>query len=604
MKTNKSTCPDDLSPLVLKNTSKAIAPILAKLYNFSLRSSVFPDQWKLASVTAIFKKEDRTACKNYRPISLLPCLSKVFERCVFKEIFNFLHRNKLITQLQAAYSPSSSIEFQLLELYHIVAEALENRNVVNFIFCDISKAFDKVWHEGLIYKLHSIGIRGSVLKWIKSYLHNRRQRVIVNGIPSDVRELHAGVPQGSILGPLLFIIYINDIVDVVSSNIRLYADDSILFSIEDNSALTAEKLNADLEKITAWAKQWLITFNPTKTENLLISRKPNMPQTPVYFDNIRVKEVQMHKHLGVIIQSNLKWNNHLDSIISKSSRRVDILRGLRFKLDRKSLETLYTAYVRPILEYASSVWSNCTAAQKQELENVQLSAMRAITGGIRGTSSAKLYTETNFESTYDRRERSNLVIFYKIYHGLTPLYLRNLLPPRIRETTHYSLRSGNNLSTIVTNTTTFSTSFIPFYTRMWNLLSTESKYIGNLFEFKRSLIKTNARTPKYYYTGDRFSQIIHTRMRMGCSPLKHDLYMMYIVQDNACSCGHLIENCHHFFFECPLYNHIRDVFNAIDASIDHSVTNFLFGSKKATVAQNKVLFSVVTEFIRESKRFQ
>ena len=145
LNTNKSSGPDDISPLILKNTSKSIAPVLAKLFNFSLRSEVFPTQWKLAHGTPIFKKENRTQCKNYRPISLLPCLSKV-ERCVFKEVFNYLHSKNKLSHLQAAYNPGNSTEFQLLEIYHIVAKALEDRKDVSFVFCDISKAFDKVWH--------------------------------------------------------------------------------------------------------------------------------------------------------------------------------------------------------------------------------------------------------------------------------------------------------------------------------------------------------------------------------------------------------------------------------------------------------------------------
>ena len=228
---SKACGPDGINPKILKYTADAISPILSEIFNFSLQSSEFLNPWKIAYVTALFKKGDPQQCSNYRPISLLSILSKVFERCVFREVFNFLLTHEKLSKLQAAYTPNSSTECQLLEIYNTISEAMEHGLSIRFVFCDVSKAFDRVWHEGLLHKLENNGVRGSLLKWFKSYLSDRQQLVVLNGQKSELKNIKAGVPQGSILGPLLFIVYMNDIVDAVNTNIRLYADDSTLFVI-------------------------------------------------------------------------------------------------------------------------------------------------------------------------------------------------------------------------------------------------------------------------------------------------------------------------------------------------------------------------------------
>ena len=600
---NKSCGPDPISSIILKKTSHSISPILAKLFNYSIKSSIFPDAWKLAHVVPIHKKGDESQCKNFRPISLLPCLSKVFERCVFKDIFNYLHVNNRISKLQAAYSPCNSTEFQLLELYHLIAKAMDEKKIVRFVFCDVSKAFDRVWHEGLIEKLRGIGIGGGLLKWFRSYLSNRKQRVVINGTMSTTLRLHAGVPQGSILGPLLFLIYINDICDVVKTNIRLYADDSILFATGTNQQTIAEELNQDLARITKWAQDWMVTFNPNKTESLILSRKQTNNIPPLLMNHIPILEVRSHKHLGCHLDNNMKWNTHINDTVTKANRRVDILRGLKHNFNRKTLETLYKSFIRPILEYAHTIWNNCTAEQKQKIESVQLAALRAITGGIRGTSHANLYLETGFTTTYDRRERNCLIMFYKIYHGQTPAYLHNLLPPKVQSRHNYDVRSKLSLTTYKCNNTAYQQTFFPKQVKKWNELDSSIKFIGSLQDFKKKLRESDKKVPKHYYTGVRKWQLIHTRMRLGCSPLRDDLHTMKIIDISDCDCGHHCEDVYHFFFVCPNYAHIRNIFHNIHPSIQHTVSNFLYGKKTASLKINQSLFETVQTFIKLSNRF-
>ena len=219
--------------------------------------------------------------------------------------------------------------------------------------------------------------------------------MVINGRSSDSGTIKAGVPQGSVLGPLLFLIFINDIVDIVHSNIKLFADDTSLFLSVDNPDLTASTLNNDLSLIDSWSSDWLVTFNALKTDAMLISRKRNQVQhPPLVFQGIQLHNVNQHKHLGLILRSDLRWNDHIDMIVNKATKQLNIMKALQYLLDRKTLEIIYISFIRPLMEYAGMVWDGCTQADAQRLEDIQLAAARVISGAMRTTPSEKLYEET------------------------------------------------------------------------------------------------------------------------------------------------------------------------------------------------------------------
>ena len=216
---------------------------LSNPFNLSFSTSKVPKIWKEANVTPVFKKDDPTDCKNYRPISLLSAVGKVMEKIVHKHVFNFFKDNNVITSLQSGFVPGDSTVNQLLDIYNTFCKALDNGLEVRAIFCDISKAFDRVWHKSLLAKLKSVGITDSLLYWFHDYLRDRKQRVVIPGGLSDWENISAGVPQGSILGPLLFLDYIHDIVQEINSTIRLFADDTSLYIIVDSPDEAAHMLN-------------------------------------------------------------------------------------------------------------------------------------------------------------------------------------------------------------------------------------------------------------------------------------------------------------------------------------------------------------------------
>ena len=220
----------------------------------------------------------------------------MLEKKIHKHVFNFFRDHKIITSLQSGFVPGDSTVNQLVDIYNTFCKALEEGKEVRAVFCDISKAFDRVWHKSLLYKLNSVGITGSLFQWFKDYLNDRKQRVVLPGANSNWSFVKAGVPQGSILGPLLFLLYINDIVESINSSIRLFADDTSLYIIVDSPIEAANKLNSDLQKVHDWATQWLVTFNPLKSEAIVFSRKRAKPyHPPVLMENQPITEVSSHK---------------------------------------------------------------------------------------------------------------------------------------------------------------------------------------------------------------------------------------------------------------------------------------------------------------------
>ncbi len=605
LKPDKASGPDTISPRVLKNTSETLAPILQKLFNNCLKACRFPDSWKLANVIPIHKKGATEETANYRPISLLSCVGKVFERCVCKKILNFFHEHEIITRAQAAYiGGGSSTITQLLEIYHDILKKLDEGSEIHFAFLDASKAFDRVWHKGLLYKLKQSGITGNLYKWFEDYLQRREQRVVIQGESSDTMHIKAGVPQGSILGPILFLIYVNDMPEGIESSIKLYADDTSIYSDHKVAQEANTVIRRDLERISKWSKQWKIKLNPDKTERLIISRKKNKTIPQLDMDGIEVKTVSNHKHLGLIIQGNGKWTNQIKETVSKAKQRIDILRGLMYKLDRITLEKLYTTYIRPLLEYGNVVWTNCNEAEKRLLEKTQLDAAKIITGAVKGTSHYKIYKECHWKTLQERRNEHQLVLLYKTINDMTPKTLKSIIPEIVEEENGYMLRNKSNIKQIKTKSNAFCNSFLPSTIKLWNKLDIKIKEQPTLSSFKRELKGEKTLVKKRFLEGKRKEQIIHARIRLGHSGLNEHLVNNHIQEDRSCRCGFERETAVHYFFDCPLYEHLRTIlYDGIPNTIKRNIKNFLWGDDKEEEEQNMKLFQTIQEFITSSGRF-
>ena len=523
LKINKATGPDDISPTLLKNTAEVIYKPLSRLFNKSLSSNTFPDFWKIANVVPIFKKGDSHLCNNYRPVSLLSVPGKIFEKCIFKYLFNYLRDNNLIHKMQSGFMPKDSTTNQLVFLYHTLTEALDKNKKVRVVFGDISKAFDRVWHAGLLAKLNSTGVTGDLNKWFSSYLAGRKQRVVLDNINSDFLLIKAGVPQGSVLGPLLFLLYINDIADNLQCGISLFEDDNIIFTSADTMDECTNALNKDLIEMENWAAAWLVTFSAKKTLDMVLSfhPKPVVPP-PLSFMNVDIKNVVEHSHLGLTFTSNLKWSSHINNISIKANKRLTILKKLSFKITRKGLEQLYFAYIRSLLEYGDVVFANAAQNDLNKLDKIHKRGAKIVAGGIRGVSSAVLFDELSWDTLPERRNNRKLFMFSDIVHHHTPTYLHELLPNSVhtRSGNRYNLRNADRLYNISCRTESFKSSFFPTSTAFWNNLDENLKSIHDRSSFKNSIVKKKPTKNKYYFLGPRTTNIIMARLRAQRPPLQ------------------------------------------------------------------------------------
>ncbi|MEW8489873.1 MAG: reverse transcriptase family protein, partial [Candidatus Thiodiazotropha endolucinida] len=359
---HKASGPDTIPTKFLKEAAFEIASALTLIFSASLSQGIVPDDWKTADVTPIFKKGDRSAPANYRPISLTAVCSKVME--------HILHSQRILSDQQHGFRKRRSCESQLILTIQDLAQGLEEGEQIDAVLLDFSKTFDKVPHQRLLLKLHHFGIRGSLLSWIESFLTDRSQKVLVEGKASPSVPVVSGVPQGTVLGPLLFLLYINDLPEKVSSTVRLFADDSLLYrkikSQEDHDIL-----QEDLHLLEGWESDWQMLFNPSKCEVIRITKKRNRIPGSYCIHGQQLALAKSGKYLGVTITDTLSWNAHVDQAAKKANNSLAFLRRNLSSCPSQTKEPSYKSLVRPVLEYGSTVWDPHTQTNNSKLEAVQ-----------------------------------------------------------------------------------------------------------------------------------------------------------------------------------------------------------------------------------------
>ena len=316
----------------------------------------------------------------------------------------------------------------------------------------------------------------------------------------------------------------------------------------------------------------------------------------------QVTEVTNHKHLGLYFSSKGTWHEHIEYIKKKAWQRIYIMRRCKFLLDRKSLQTIYFSFIRPLLEYADVVWSNCTQYEAQELELIQNEAARIVTGATRLVSINSLLTETGWESLHERRRKHKLIFFFKMKNGLCPEYLSSLIPANVGSSVGYSLRNANAVRTVNAKSQLYFNSFLPSTIREWNELPPAVQNSPTLPIFKNHLNSNLRAPPVYYSTGNRLDQINHTRVRTRCSGLNQHLFAKNIVPSPLCACGQ-IENTRHFLLDCILYHDIRfDMLATISVICTPIIDTLIYGNPDVSINDNIVIFKAVQRFISKSKR--
>ena len=599
----KAVGPDLIHNKLLLAACPVINEPLAFLFNKSLTEGVFPTIWKTAHIVPIYKKGDKSNCSNYRPIALLSCVGKVLEKCIQKRIVEYLNNERLISVSQSGFRKGDSTIYQLLTIYDDLCNALDKNIISQAIFFDISKAFDRVWHRGLIHKLNAIGIRGELNTWLKSYLSGRKQAVVIRGSASEYKTVSAGVPQGSVLGPLLFLVYINDITVDIGSIIKLFADDTSMYLILNDDVMRGEILNSDLRKVKEWASNWKVTFNCQKTELLNVCRRNTNITNDLRFDGSTLIASSSHKHLGLNLQGDCKWDTHIETLLTKCRPLVSCLTSYKYRLSRKSLETMYKSFIVPLLDYADTIWDNCTQHQAETLEKLNLDAMRTITGTVRGTSHHKLYKEAGFITLKERRERHKLILYFKYINNLLPEHIHHKFPRLVSELNPYHVRRPLDRHIPFSRTELYKTSFFPSTTVLWNSLPDNVKTSSSISAFKRYLSRNDPIVPSYYYVGDRIPQLIHCRLRLNMSDLNYDLFQRHLFDNLPCVCSSPQEDANHYLLNCPRYENIRKTTIGVLPPLAQNCDTLLFGNLNYSSSFNTYLFLIVQEFITLSGRF-
>ena len=358
----------------------------------------------------------------------MPTLSKLFESVIHDRLVKHCIENDIISEKQAAYLKGDSTVSQLLYMVHNIKQNWSNKNITQGLFLDVSGAFNGVWHNGLLAKLGQIGVEGSFLNLMRSYLTGRKQVVVVDGVKSDTLDVKAGVPQGSRLGPLLFIIYMNDIIYDIESDILIFADDTSLMATGKDPAETAAQLNRDLIKISLWAKKWKICFNAKKSKDIIFSNRYLNNSPPLIFGDTFIDRVNSHKHLGLILTSSLDWSAQVNEVCLKANRKLSVLRSVKL-LNRQTLDLLFKLTVRSVIDYGLPVYYKCLKiTDVARLENIQYKAGKLVTGAYHFTSKEKLNLELGWETIMQRGNFLSLNIFQKIHLKETRPLIRKCMP--------------------------------------------------------------------------------------------------------------------------------------------------------------------------------
>ena len=381
---------DGVSARILKIAASAIAPSLAKLINICIARGTFPTAWKEAKVTPIHKQNSKSDKNNYRPISVLPVLSKIFKRHLHNSLSAFLKDNHLLYSLQSAFRRYHSTETALIEIVDRMLLNIDDNRINGLLLADFQKAFDLVNHDLLIEKLRIYGLDDNSLDLMRSFLQNRTQRAVIRGAQSSSKTLTHGEPKGSLLSPLLFLMHINDLPEAVSqpTTVDIFADDTTLSSCSPymNTSRLCSKLCQSTLELEEWSRSNRFKLNTDKTKSMFVTgtrlraKIDSLDQMEIRTSKGNILETTTsHKLLGVYIDSDLSFNEHVEHLCNKLAKRIGVLRSIKhFSLPFNERILFYNATIKPLFLYGGAVWSMTSKTNIRRVFRLQKRAARTI----------------------------------------------------------------------------------------------------------------------------------------------------------------------------------------------------------------------------------
>ena len=483
---NKACGVDGIGAKLLRMVAPGICRSLTSLFNASLRSGIVPEEWKSANVTPVPKGGSSDAVSNFRPVSVLPVVVKIFERLIHQQLYSYLQEHNILDSAQFGFRPGHSTQDGLVSLVEEWREAMDEDRLVGSVFLDLSKAFDMVDHSILLRKLQRYGIGGKELEWFQGYLSGRRQRVCVGEAKSQWIVVKRGVPQGSIMGPLLFIMYVNDLPQVIrNSSVMQYADDTTITLVAKDATTLENGLDEDLDSVARWADGNGLKLNTRKTQLLLLGRRrreKELGQVNVSLGEEVIERSRSVKCLGVVLDDGLTWKEQVLNVRRKCFAGLAKLKRFRNVVPSRTKRQIYNALVLPHLDYCSIVWQECSREFRQRLERVQNYGMRLILSRPPRTHSEELRQELGWTTLERRREMTRMSLMHRCVHKQAPSSLCRRV-----ETSKRRTRGELKLYLPRANTDFFKKSFSFKGVQEWNGLPSELRTLTSNKTFKKHL---------------------------------------------------------------------------------------------------------------------
>lgn len=487
LKVDKATGPDSIPAFILKTASDELAPMLTRLFQLSLETGEVPHDWRQAWVVPIFKKGERHIAANYRPVSLTSITCKILEHIVHSSIMKHFDQHAILTDSQHGFRRNRSCVTQLVVTVHEIAQQLAKDSQVDVILLDFSKAFDKVPHARLLTKLDHYGVRNKTLNWISAFLSQRQQQVLLEGVMSSPVAVQSGVPQGTVLGPLLFLAFINDLPECIQfSSTKLFADDSLLFKAISSSE-DSMQLQKDLSSLEQWETTWQMSFNPSKCNVIRITpnKKKAILQTSYKLHGQTLETKSSSSYLGVSVTDDLSWGDHIEKTVNKSNRTLGFLRRNFRDCTHTVKEATYKTMVRPIIEYASPVWDPTSQKYTSEIEKVQRRAARYVFNSYTDRSPGcvtNMLTTLQWEPLAERRLNDRLTLLYKINNNIV-----NINKSQFYTASDSRTRGTQRLFQERTSHPVLYNSYFPRTMRQWNKLNSKTTAAPSLESFQAGL---------------------------------------------------------------------------------------------------------------------
>ena len=469
---DKACGPDGLHPCLLKELSSEISGAICVLFNLSIATGRIPAEWKKAEVKPIFKKGSRHSAENYRPVSLTSILCKVLESLVRKVVMDHRTDSDILASQQYGFVAGRSTTLQLLHYLDKITEIIAAGGVVDSIYLDFSKAFDTVPHRRLLGKLDAVGVRGELLAWIKDFLSERTQFVTVNGESSEPADVISGIPQGSVLGPILFVIFINDMPLLLKCLSYLFADDTKAAN-QVRTEADARQLQSDLDELQRWSDLWLLRFHPGKCKVLTLGHHDNITHTHRYtLGGQELEHVFEEKDLGITIDAELTFDDHVRAKVRKANSMMGLLRRSFTQLTPQRFTLLYKSFVRSQLEYGQAVWFPYRRPLVHILEQVQIRATASVNGLANLTYEERLKRLKLTTLTY-RRHRGDMIEIFKHFDKYDRAAVSASFNPRTRPHRGGSVLHSRHLNVKPDLDGHYGSHRNSFYCRapkLWNLL--------------------------------------------------------------------------------------------------------------------------------------